>query len=174
MWLSKANAGCSRWRPSPECDIFEGWHDGYMRLPDPVMHRRRISLEKRLRRVVIEDSLQMSRAHEIELFFHCSERCRVDPFRDGYRLSQPGKTLCLKLPQAEGATTRVYTGSIAPILGWVSRRFDDKQPAPTIVWRARLAGDVVLRSEISCRDDTVGPHDPQVDEAAALLREDFF
>jgi hypothetical protein len=150
MWLSKADAGCSLWRPSPECDIFEGWHDGYMQLPDPVMHRRRITLEKRLRRVVIEDSLQMSGAHEIELLFHCSEGCRVDAFRDGYRLSQPERTLSLKLPQAEGATTRVYTGSIAPILGWVSRRFDDKRPAPTIAWRGRLAGEVVLRSELIC------------------------
>jgi hypothetical protein len=150
MWLSKADAGCSLWQPSPERDIFEGWHDGYMQLPDPVMHRRRITLEKRLRRVVIEDSLQMSGAHEIELFFHCSEGCRVDPFPDGYRLSQPERTLSLKLPQAEGAITRVYTGSIAPILGWVSRRFDDKRPAPTIAWRGRLAGEVVLRSEVFC------------------------
>jgi heparinase II/III-like protein len=150
MWLSKADAGCNLWRPSPECDIFEGWHDGYMQLPDPVMHRRRITFEKRLRRVVIEDSLRMSRAHEIELFFHCSERCRVVPFGDGYRLNQPGRTLFLKLPQAEGSTARVYTGSIAPILGWVSRRFDEKRPAPTIAWRGRLAGEAVLRSEITC------------------------
>ncbi len=150
MWLSKADAGCSLWRPSPECDIFEGWHDGYMQLPDPVMHRRRITLEKHLRRVVIEDSLQMSKAHEIELFFHCSERCRVDPFEHGYRLSQPGRTLSLRLPQAEGATARVYTGSTAPIMGWISRRFGDKRPAPTIAWRGRLAGEVVLRSEIIC------------------------
>ena len=118
--------------------------------PDPVMHRRRITLEKRLRRVVIEDRLQMSRAHEIELFFHCSEPCRVDPFQHGYRLSQPGRTLSLALPQAEGATARVYTGSTAPIFRWVSRRFDDKRPAPTIAWRGRLAGEVVLRSEVIC------------------------
>ena len=118
--------------------------------PDPVMHRRRITLEKRLRRVVIEDRLQMSGPHEIELFFHCSEPCRVDPFQHGYRLSQPGRTLSLSLPQAEGATARVYTGSTAPIFGWVSRHFDAKQPAPTIVWRARLACDIVLRSEIIC------------------------
>jgi len=121
-----------------------------MRLPDPVMHRRRITLEKRARRVVIADTLKMSGTHEIEIFFHCSERCRVDPVRDGYRISQPGRALTLELPRAENATARVYTGSIAPILGWVSRRFDDKRPAPTIAWRGRLAGEVVLRSEVIC------------------------
>jgi len=150
MWLKKPRAGCSLWRSAAECDLFEGWHDGYTRLADPVMHRRRITLEKRARRIVVEDALQMSGAHEIELFFHCSERCRVDPIRDGYRLSQPGGTLSLKLPQVRGATSRIYYGSIAPISGWISRRFDDKQPAATIAWRARLAGDNVLCSEISC------------------------
>ena len=150
MWLRKAGAGCSLWQTSAERDVFEGWHDGYARLPDPVMHRRRITLEKHARRIVIEDVLQMSKVHEIELFFHCSERCRVDPVPGGYRISQTGRALTLELPQAEIATARVYTGSTTPVLGWVSRRFDEKLPAPTIVWRARLASDVVLRSEICC------------------------
>jgi hypothetical protein len=44
----------------------------------------------------------------------------------------------------------VYYGSQAPISGWVSRRFDEKQPAPTIAWRARLKGETILRSEIRC------------------------
>ena len=148
MWLKKANAGCSLWRPSAERDVFEGWHDGYTRLPDPVMHRRRITLEKPVRKVVIEDTLKMAGTHEIELFFHCSERCQVDPIQDGFQVRQPGKALSLKLPPAEGATTYIHTGSTVPVFGWVSRRFDEKQPAPTIVWRARLTNDVTLRSEI--------------------------
>ncbi len=150
MWLRKASASCSLWRPSDERDVFEGWHDGYMRLADPVMHRRRITLDKLARQVVIEDSLHMSAMHEIELFFHCGDQCRVDPAPGGYALNQGSKTLRLRLPQAEGAASRVYCGSTAPIFGWVSRRFDEKQPAPTIAWRARLAGEVVLRSEVIC------------------------
>jgi len=150
MWLRKADAQCTLWRPSDERDVFEGWHDGYTHLPDPVVHRRRISLEKRTRRVVIEDTLQMAGKHDIELFFHCSERCQVDPTPDGYALSQEGKTLFLLLPKAKGASTQVFCGSVAPIMGWVSRRFDAKRPAPTISWRARLAGEVVLQSEVSC------------------------
>src|SRR5712692_644701 len=150
MWLRKADARCTLWQPSDERDVFEGWHDGYMQLPDPVMHRRRVTLEKRERRVIIEDTALMSSAHEIELLFHCSDQCQVDPTADGYRLSHEGQTIFLKLPQAEGAASRVYYGSIAPMCGWVSRHFDAKQPAPTITWRARLSDDVVLRSEVIC------------------------
>ena len=150
MWVRQAAAGCSLWRPSIERDIFEGWHDGYARLRDPVTHRRRITLEKRNRRVVIEDILLMSGAHEIELFFHCSEWCRVEPLPGAFRIRQGERALTLRLPQMADATARVYHGSVAPILGWVSRKFDEKEPAPTISWRGRLAGKCVLRSEIAC------------------------
>ena len=150
MWLKKARAGCSLWKSSPEADLFEGWQDGYRRLEDPVMHRRRILLHKASRLVSIEDSLHMAAPHAIELFFHCSEHCRVEPAPGGYLLRQGGKTLRLKLPGIEAASSLIHTGSIAPILGWVSRRFDEKLPAPTIAWRCQLQGDVVLRTEIAC------------------------
>jgi len=150
MWLDKARAGCSRWSCGPTEDLFEGWHDGYTRLPDPVQHRRWIMLDKAARRVLIEDLLQMAGEHEIELFFHCSEQCRVRAIPGGYELDAQGGTVALRLPQVSGAASRVYSGSTSPIAGWRSRRFDHKQPAPTIAWQARLKGDVLLSSEILC------------------------
>jgi hypothetical protein len=150
MWLRKARAGCSVWSSTVETDTFEGWQDGYTRLADPVMHRRRIALDKTARRVVIEDTLQMAGEHDIQVFFHCSERCRVDPLPDGYAVTQAARTLVIRPPRFEGGSSCVHYGSSAPISGWVSRRFDDKQPSPTVAWRARLKGEVVLRSEITC------------------------
>ena len=150
MWLRKAHAGCSLWSSTDERDVFEGWQDGYTRLADPVMHRRRIALDKVARRVVIEDALQMAGEHDIELFFHCGERCRVDPLPDGFAVRQEASMLTITLPHSEYGSSCVYHGSSAPISGWVSRRFDDKQPSPTIAWRARLKGEAVLRSEILC------------------------
>jgi hypothetical protein len=150
MWLRKAPAGCNLWRTSVERDVFEGWHGGYAGLADPVMHRRRIALEKRARRVVVEDTLQMAGTHDVELFFHCSECCRVSPISGGYALVQSGRTLRIKLPRAEGGSSHVSQGGVDPICGWVSRRFDAKEPAPTIVWRARVGQETVLRSEIIC------------------------
>jgi hypothetical protein len=148
MWLAKARAGCSLWLSSPEKDSFEGWHDGYMRLEDPVKHRRLIELDKRARRVLIEDTLDMGEEHEVELFFHCSERCSVDAVAQGYVISQQGISIRLALPELDNAKSALYRGSPAPLLGWVSRAFDSRQPAPTIVWRARLASRAVLRTEI--------------------------
>ena len=150
MWLKKARAGCVLWSSASDKDVFEGWQDGYMRLPDPVMHRRRIELEKTMRQVTIEDRIETYGEHDIELFFHCSERCEVAPVPGGYVLRQRGRTVTLWLPDIRGASSQVYFGSESPILGWVSRRFDEKCPAPTIVWRARLSGTTTLLSEIDC------------------------
>jgi len=150
MWLRKARAGCSLWSSTGERDLFEGWQDGYTQLADPVMHKRRIALGKAARRVVIEDTLQMAGEHDIELFFHCSERCRIDSLPDGYAVRQEAGMLVIRLPHLEGGSSCVHHGSGVPISGWVSRRFDDKQPSPTIAWRARLKGEVVLCTEIIC------------------------
>jgi hypothetical protein len=150
MWLRKARAGCSLWSSTAERDLFEGWQDGYTRLADPVMHQRRIALDKTARQVAIEDTLKMAGEHDIELFFHCGEYCRIDPLTDGYAVRQEARTLIIRLPHLKGSRSCVYHGSSTPISGWVSRRFDDKQPSPTIAWRARLKGEVVLRSEIIC------------------------
>jgi hypothetical protein len=150
MWLRKARADCNLWSSASGQDVLEGWHDGYLRLADPVMHRRRITLDKAARRIVIDDTLQMAAGHLVELFFHCSEQCQVRRLEDGYAVRQRDKILTIKLPRSRGAVSHLYHGSFAPISGWVSRRFDEKQPSPTIAWRARIEGKAALRSEIIC------------------------
>jgi hypothetical protein len=150
MWLRKANAHCDLWASSDDEDVFEGTHDGYARLPDPVTHRRRITLDKRRRKVIVEDTLRMAGTHDVELYFHCSAQCLVESGPSGYALRRGSRKLVLTLPHVPGATSRIYRGSHVPICGWISKRFDQKEPAPTIAWKARLAGDTVLRSEILC------------------------
>jgi hypothetical protein len=148
LWLKKANAGCSLWLSSPQKDSFEGWHDGYTRLGDPVKHRRLIELDKVARRLVIEDTLEMSEDHEVELFFHCHEASALEAAANGFVIRRGERSISLLLPQADQARTVVHRGSVSPIAGWVSRSFDSREPADTIVWAARLTGPVLLRTEI--------------------------
>ena len=150
MWLRKAHAECRHWHSSAARDEFEGVHDGYKRLADPVVHRRQIALDKAARRIVIDDILEMSGAHDVELYFHCSPRCRVECTPRGYAVQQDGRTVVLQLPQTAGADVRVCRGDMDPICGWTSPRFDVLHPSPTVVWSARLAGSAVLRTIILC------------------------
>ncbi|HEX5767810.1 MAG TPA: alginate lyase family protein, partial [Burkholderiales bacterium] len=149
MWLKHARAGCSLWLSSADQDSFEGWHDGYMRLEDPVKHRRLIQVQKKTRRVLIEDTLEMEDEHDVELFLHCSEHCDVEPLPGGYLLSAAGTSIKVVVPQSENAVHAVQRASVAPIAGWVSRAFDRREPASTSVWRARLSGLSRLRTVIT-------------------------
>lgn len=150
MWLRKATACASAWMSSADQDLLEGSHDGYSRLADPVTHRRRFVFDKRARTLTLEDTLEMKGEHEVELFFHADERCGIAPSLGGYTLMRDGARVRIQLPELPGAAAEVLRGSQEPIAGWVSRRFDEKVPAPTIRWHARLKGPVVLRTVIDC------------------------
>ena len=131
MWLKKAHAGCRRWSTSAERDVFDGWHDGYMRLGDPVFHRRRITLDKPARRFRIDDVLEACGEHEVELFFHCSELCSVIPIPQGYALSQGPWTLILRLPRMR-AQSGAFTAAA------IRRSPDGYRAASTTSSRRRL------------------------------------
>ena len=47
-----------------------------------------------------------------------------------------------------GGAAEIYRGSLSPLLGWVSRGFDRRQPTNTIAWRAKLAAPTLLRTTI--------------------------
>ena len=148
LWLRKARAQCRLWSSTPALDIFEGRHDGYRALADPVVHSRRITLDKAARRIVVQDELAMDGEHDVEIFFHPNERCRVDAAGRVVTLAQPGRVLVMELP--EGGAVSVHRGETHPPLGWVSRRFDCREPTSTVVWRARVRGGRRLRTTIDC------------------------
>jgi hypothetical protein len=120
-----------------------------MGLDDPVKHRRLIELDKKARRVVVEDTLEMEEDHEVELYFHCSERCEVERGKNSLLLIQKKLAVEVVQPVADRCSVDLYTGSVSPLAGWVSRALDVREPAPTIVWRARLTGRAILRTELA-------------------------
>lgn len=150
MWLRKARARVALWATSTERDVLHASHDGYCRLPDPVLHRRRIALDKPGRRIVIHDCLDMRGTHDVEIFLHAAPEVEVTAGARGATFARGGRVLRLEWPEAEGGVGAVLRASTAPAAGWVSRRFDRREPAATLVWRARLAGQQVLRTVLEC------------------------
>lgn len=150
MWLRKAVTRCIAWQSTPQEDVLEAVHDGYQRLTDPVTHRRRIAFDKSLRCIHIEDTLDMSGTHLVELHFHCHEASSLRRDDNGYLLELDGLTLPIQLPDVAGAEVQVCRGQMNPPLGWVSRRFDVRIAAPTLVWRARLTGATTLCTVVQC------------------------
>ncbi|QQS33833.1 MAG: alginate lyase family protein [Acidobacteriota bacterium] len=81
-WHSRANATAEKWISQPRFDLFEGSHDGYRRLDDPVMHRRSVLFLKG-DYWVIRDEADAQRVHEYDLHFHFDAGVDVSVSEDG-------------------------------------------------------------------------------------------
>jgi hypothetical protein len=68
-WQQRARATCRVWLSQPRFDLFEGEHDGYLRLSAPAKHLRGVLFVKG-DYWVVRDRVETSGTHEYELNFH--------------------------------------------------------------------------------------------------------
>jgi hypothetical protein len=138
LWLAHARARCERFESGGGRDLFEGVHEGYLRLPDPVRHRRRVDFLHDEGLFVVRDTLECAHAHEVELHWHFAEHCSVRADGHAAELECGPVRLRIECP-AQLEPPRLVLGREHPPLGWVSRRLGVKTPAPTLVCRGRMA-----------------------------------
>jgi hypothetical protein len=122
-------------------------HDGYRRLPDPVIHRRELRLNKTDRKLTITDFLECQGNHDVEVFFHFNDQCQVRQMApDSFVAVNGNRSLNVRLDAC--LQSALCRGSEKPISGWVSRKFGVKEPSFTLVGQTRITGSTQLVSEI--------------------------
>ena len=149
MWLRKAQARLLAHAPGAPVQVFEGEHDGYARLADPVRHRRRIEFDTTCHRIVIKDILQCQGEHQVALHWHYAEACQVAPVGDALQVRGARHGLLMRC--RFGAGPRLLRGSETPPAGWISRTFDSKTPITTAVWQGAIDGTTEIVTEIDLR-----------------------
>ncbi len=119
----------------------------YEGLASPVIWRRRVELQDDPLCLVIEDHLDTTHRHEVELFFHLGSGCRLRRLaRSAYRLESGAVSCVLELdPSLE---VREYRATTDPCRGWVSPGFGVLEHTTTLVGRRCIASDIVLRSSV--------------------------
>jgi hypothetical protein len=147
LWLHKANATLHECSFGPERDVWEASHDGYRRLADPVVHRRRIEVEHASATIVVTDTLSCVGEHAAEFCWQFAEDVDVEVVDDVVVARAGALTLRMAMPETTRAP-RLLKGSVDPIAGWVSRRFGVKQPAPAVRWPVTVRGTGQWRTEI--------------------------
>ncbi len=150
LWTSKASARCEEWKVEDEADRFLGWHDGYQRLSDPVLHRREIVLHKPERTILIIDTLECKAGHEIELFAHFAEHCRVTLREDDTVIARGLRSAAELRVYGNPLAIRVLSGDDVAPAGWISRGLDSKRPTTTVVWQTAIHRTTSITTEISC------------------------
>jgi hypothetical protein len=113
-------------------DLFEGGHDGYLRLPVPIMVRRRIVLHHRQSRVDFTDRLDGSGRHHAVWRFPIEPGVSCEIAGGGVRFSCGDGERWLQLASAPSAI------AITLEPGWVSPSYGVRHPATVVVFRAKL------------------------------------
>jgi hypothetical protein len=162
MWLRKAHPRCHSWHSDAERDCLVASHDGYRRLADPVDHMRTITFFKEGRRVVVEDVFSCRAAHEYCFYWHFDSECEIAVAHGTVTVRRGRWRLTMQMKGATQEPT-LAIGQVHPPLGWISRRFDVREPAPTVAWREKADGP--LRRVTVLQLETGESHDRNHDPA---------
>ncbi len=151
LWHGRARSGITECHLGGALELVSARHDGYQRLADPVLHRRRV-LHLGDGRFLIQDLVDCAGDHQLSLALPLppgtvtvSDLHSVPP--EGLALSArtpSGTCLDLLLGADFAATVVVLTGEDHPPAGWISERFGERVAAPVV----RLQGRIRARARI--------------------------
>ena len=126
---------------------WEAAHDGYSRLPSPVVHHRQVVFWKTQQRFVMTDTLETEGRHEARMFFHLHPD--VEPFRESdraFKLTSGGATVILRW--GEGMSCLVLAAEKDPVGGWYSPGFGRLQESAVLCLQRSINGRTKIDTEI--------------------------
>ncbi len=148
MWLKKAKTRLIKYESNKYFDLVAGEHDGYKRLRDSVLHKRKITFDKKGMNLIIVDKITANKKHMVEQFFHFSRDCVVEKINGReWDIKNNDKSILLRVDSKLRAD--LYCGNLEPLLGWQSKRFDVKENAFTLVNSGEFIGNCKFVTMIS-------------------------
>jgi len=147
-----------------DLDFIDAEHDGYTRLENPVVHRRRVLFARPDYWLVI-DSFRMTgdAIHAFEIAFHLDSRNAVlDPDTLTVQTNDAGRPNCAIVPAALAEMEAIakqtpgrpgkmaFAGDLMaellspgerPPCGWISHNYGAKSPCTTVRYRGRAESD---------------------------------
>jgi hypothetical protein len=159
-----AKVNLINWFSNESIDFVDGFHDGYKRLPDPVIHRRQIIFVKPEYWIII-DVLNGREKHTYDQYFHFLPGTKVHHNQNSRKLRtrnnlKSGVTIVPLNP--EELELDVFEGQIAPIQGWVSYFSGEKSPAPVMRYRKNVLGPTQFNTIIYPYDNNTQSGEPKI------------
>ncbi len=139
-WKTKISSRVERELAPPAMEYIEGEHDGYGRMRQGVIHRRRL-LHIPPEYWIVVDDFRGPGEHTFDFNYHLAPDVEVSSLEHDeaelvVRAERAG--LLLGLYASRPVRTELICGQTAPIGGWVSHGYGHKRPSSTV--RATLAG----------------------------------
>jgi len=115
-WSSLPEVRAEDWIAGHSFTFFSGVHDGYRRLPDPVLHRRSI-FHLHGEYWLVRDIAEGAGEHELELFWHFAPDVEVTASEGALIASSGDERLVALSASDQSWRSRVETGFVSPAYG---------------------------------------------------------
>jgi hypothetical protein len=138
LWLRHAHARCTLFEPGQDVQRLVAEHDGYLRLADPLLHRRELAYHAGSTELTVEDTLEGRGSHRVEFFWHFAEECTVTLGAGEARVRFARGVLTLGWPV--GLRAQLGHGQVDPPLGWRSHRYGEKVPSSSLCIAGEVSG----------------------------------
>lgn len=114
-WAGLPNAHVEQWIKGGTFEFFVGSHDGYKRLPDPVVHRRSV-FSRKSRFWLVRDQALGRGGHRLELYWHLDpELVPLGTEQTTFRSTNAG--LSVLVAESHGWSRELLTSEDSPAYG---------------------------------------------------------
>lgn len=148
MWMRKARAELLAFEIDGPRQRWVARHDGYRRLADPVIHTREVLLDTSARTMTVIDRFACRQRHLLEWHWHWAETIDVTLSTDGVVASGYRCRVTLTTDDRGGEWAH-QKGATPRVAGWISRRFDEKSPSSTTVYRRQIQGETQITTVLN-------------------------
>lgn len=146
--MRHARSRCEQFESDEVSDLWQAVHDGYLHLPDPVSHRRRIAYDKARRIFRVQDFLDCKGRHDAEVLWHFAPECEFGVGRHSIDAIREDVRVRMSVSGVEWQPV-IVQGEMDPPQGWLSRRYGVRVPAPVVIWRGQFSGSLSLVTEFA-------------------------
>ncbi len=146
-WRTSANCNLIAFDDLGDCVVFEGSHDGYQRLNDPVTHIRSVVMLRKQPAFIVSDNFRARARHTYTIRHHFAPGCTVAAFDQRIEAQMPnGDRLVIntfvKGAGLSGLDTRIENG-------WVSTCYGRRAEAPVAAFEASGDGPMEFTTVIA-------------------------
>ncbi len=137
-WTSLPRATVDTWVEGKTCSLFSGQHDGYWRLPKPIVHRRGV-FHSQAGLWLVRDRAEGTGVHDFELNWHFAPGVELDSHGEATFASRAdARLVCLSASDA-GVHQEIGKTEYSPTYG-------SKQPCRTLRMSARASAPIEFAS----------------------------
>ena len=145
-WKTSANCSLIKFDDLGDCVIFEGSHDGYHRLGDPVTHTRSVVTLRKQSAFIVSDRFAAGARHHYAVRYHFAPNCEANARDNRIEARMPnGESLVINF-FAKGAGLSGLKVSVEG--GWVSSCYGQRAEAPIAVFEISGDGAVEITTVI--------------------------